>query len=110
MSTGLDASIVTPGRMAPEESLTVPTIEAAACAWAMAGITTSMTRARIALMNLSLMRALLDWPKAWIAKQTHNENTIGFLIDPPGIGSSPHDIAKGVADTYCLKNFLVARA
>src|SRR5690349_24717187 len=99
MSAGLDASMVTPGRTAPEESLTAPTIEAAACAWAMTGITTSMTRTRIALMNLSLVRALPDWPKAWIAKQTDNEGIIGFLIDPPRIGSSPHDFGQGDSPT-----------
>src|SRR5437867_7271188 len=53
MSAGLDASTVTPGMTALEESLTVPTIEA--WAWAMAGMATSATRTRIAFTNLSIV-------------------------------------------------------
>src|SRR5215831_18043694 len=53
MSTGLDASTMTPGMTAPEESLTVPTIEA--WAWAMAGMTTSAARTRIAFTNLCIV-------------------------------------------------------
>src|SRR5437867_10122994 len=51
ISAGLDASTVTLGMTAPEESLTVPTIEA--WAWAVAGMTTSATRTRMAFTNLS---------------------------------------------------------
>src|SRR5205809_7894235 len=53
MSAGLDASTVTPGMTALEESLTVPTIED--WAWAMAGMATSATRTRIAFTNLSIV-------------------------------------------------------
>src|SRR5262245_42988979 len=76
----------------------------------MTGITTSMTRTSIALMNLSLVRALPDWPKAWIAKQTDNEGIIGFLIDPPRIGSSPHDFGQGDSPTLIAdRAFLVGK-
>jgi hypothetical protein len=61
-------------------------------------------------MNLSLVRALPDWPKAWIAKQTDNEGIIGFLIDPPRIGSSPHDFGQGDSPTLIAdRAFLVGR-
>src|SRR5439155_1922775 len=50
ISAGLDASTVTLGMTAPEESLTVPTIEA--WAWAVAGMTTRATRTRMAFTNL----------------------------------------------------------
>src|SRR5436309_5142639 len=60
MSAGLDASTVTLGMTAPEESLTVPTIEAWACA--MAGMTTTASRTRIAFTNLSIVA-----PKAFTA-------------------------------------------
>src|SRR5262249_34643887 len=53
MSAELDASTETPGMTAPEESLTVPTIEA--WAWAMTGMTTTATRTRIAFTNLRIM-------------------------------------------------------
>src|SRR5215813_10221161 len=53
MSAELDASTETPGMTAPEESLTVPTIEA--WAWAMAGMTTSAARTRIAFTNLCIV-------------------------------------------------------
>src|SRR5437016_4779546 len=64
MSAGLDAATVTLGMTAPEESLTVPTIEA--WAWAMAGMATSATRTRIAFTNLSIVtsRVLTALPGA----------------------------------------------
>src|SRR5215831_15858463 len=56
----------------------------------MTGITTSMTRTRIALMNLSRVRALRDWPKAWIAEQTDNKDIIGFLLTILAKGAGRH--------------------
>src|SRR5215468_1093590 len=82
MRTGLEASTETPGMTAPEESLTVPTIEA--WAWAMAGMTTTATRTRIAFTNLSA----------------------SFCIEPPEIVSLPHADGKGVTDLFYFLNFL----
>ena len=45
ISTGLEASTVTPGRTAPESSVTTPAIEACAAAPAAVGNTTPTTRA-----------------------------------------------------------------
>src|SRR6476646_10257072 len=53
MSAGLDTSTVTPGRTAPEASLTVPTIDACACA--IVGMTTSDSTNRIALTHLTML-------------------------------------------------------
>src|SRR5882757_7737766 len=74
MSAGLDASTVTPGRTAPEASLTVPTIDADACAKAMPGIAASDTRITIALTHRSMMVCLLEFENR--CSVTVNESSV----------------------------------
>src|SRR5262249_47262165 len=81
MSAELEASTVTPGMTAPEESRTVPTIEA--WAWAMAGMTTSATRTRIAFTNLSIVTS-----KVMTAARAMFSGTelTAWAVLPPALG------------------------
>src|SRR3954453_12792501 len=67
ISAGLDASTVTPGSTAPEESLTRPAMAPVACAEARAGKrSTQNRRAEIAtLTNLDIPIPFLDPPNRW---------------------------------------------
>src|SRR5438093_646482 len=89
MSAGLDAWTVTLGMTAPEESLTVPTIEA--WAWAVAGMTTSATRTRIAFTNLSIVTSkVLAAPRSDVQRlrtSAYSPHFPAWAVLPPALRS-----------------------
>ena len=70
MSTSLDASTVTPGRTAPEESYTTPVMDA--CAHAETGTSTNKVSAKNNFLTTCMLSPLMSgtrWLLRWEASQ-----------------------------------------